>query len=230
MLEQLVLRHDLGDEARGERLLGAERLAEQQQLGGALVAGDHRQQEAGRGFGHHAKRHEGHLEARIGRGVDQVAVQEHGRADADRGAADRGNQRLLHLRQPADEVERRRGPGVRIAIEEILQVVAGREAILAAVDQDRAHLRVGVRGGERLRHGAVHVLRQRVLLVGARELYAQHAVFGFGKDVARVAHHVPSTTVRLRPSSWPGRAPGRRGAAAARRSRPCKSRRCPRTW
>src|SRR5688500_12703878 len=47
------------------RLLRGERLAEQEQLGGTLVAGGERQQESGAELGHDAERHEGQLEARV---------------------------------------------------------------------------------------------------------------------------------------------------------------------
>jgi hypothetical protein len=69
------------------------------------------------------------LGARAGRGVNEVAVQQHGRADADRRTADRGDERLGHLRQPADEIEGSRRPRVRRPLEKVLEIVASREAV-----------------------------------------------------------------------------------------------------
>ena len=65
------------------------------------------------------------------------------------------------------------------ALEEIGEIVAGAEAVLRAVQQHRAHLLVGIGGGERVARAAVHLGGDRVLLVGARELDARDAIRGF---------------------------------------------------
>ena len=50
-----------------------------------------------------------------GRGVDQVAVQQHGGADADGETVDGGDHRLRHLGQAADEIERGRRDALAVA-------------------------------------------------------------------------------------------------------------------
>src|SRR5262245_25982084 len=73
-------------------------------------------------------------------------------------------------------------PGLRV--EEVGHVVAGGEAVRAAVEQHRAHLRVGFRGGERGAELSVHFDGNRVLLVEAVEAHARHPPFLFTFDQA----------------------------------------------
>src|SRR5689334_21335230 len=61
--DELVVAHDGGDDADLARLLGAKRLAEEEQLRGALVAGEERKQIRRAEFRDDAKRHERQLEA-----------------------------------------------------------------------------------------------------------------------------------------------------------------------
>ena len=62
-------------------------------------------------------------------GVDEIAVQQHGHADADRHAIDRGHNRRLRPGDRLDEARGRIGAGVS---QEGVQVVAGAEAVAAA--------------------------------------------------------------------------------------------------
>jgi hypothetical protein len=78
---------------------GIEGLAQHQQFGGALVAGDARQQKAGAALGAEREIDEGQLEAGIVGGIDQVAMQQHGRADTHRVAGDGGDDGLFEGRR-----------------------------------------------------------------------------------------------------------------------------------
>jgi len=81
------------------------------------------------------------------------------------------------------EPEHRRVRAGGRLVEEVLEVVAGSEAVGLAVDEDHAHLRVGLGRLDRIGHRLVHVGGDRVFLVGAIELDAGDAVFGRGEDV-----------------------------------------------
>ena len=55
-------------------------------------------------------------------------------------------------------------------LEKVLEVVAGGEHAGAAGDDEAADLRIVLRGVDRVAHHAVHVLRDRVLLLGRRSM------------------------------------------------------------
>ena len=103
-------------------------------------------------------------------------MQEHGAADADRGTADRGDQRLVEREHGVEEAQAGRARRERRPAEEVLHVVAGAEAIGRALQQHHSNLRIGLRAGERVGEAGVHVLRQRIFLVGARQLDERDAV------------------------------------------------------
>src|SRR5208337_4514392 len=114
------------------RLVGAETLAEHQilrRLGGTK---EPRREQAGAGFRHESEIDEGKFESRAWRGVDEIAVQEHRRADADRVSRHRRDERLWKFRERLDEAQRRKLlPRLRAA-EEIIKVVAGGEGAAGA--------------------------------------------------------------------------------------------------
>jgi hypothetical protein len=148
----------------------SERLTEEEELRGALVAREERQDVGRAELGRDAERHEGHLEARVARGVDEIAMQQHGRADADRRAADRGDDRLADFLHRDEEARRGRSFDERRALEEVADVVAGAKAVGRAAQQDDAHLRILVGAGDRVGEAAVHLAGESVLLVEAGEL------------------------------------------------------------
>jgi hypothetical protein len=160
-------------------------LAEQHELGGALVTRDARQQEAGAGLRHETEVHERQLEARLGRRIHEIAMQQHRRADADGRTADGRDERLLEGRDGAEELrDGRRVVLVRV-LEEILEIVAGAEAVRVAQDQHGPHGRIG-RGlqavGERLVHGS----GQRVALLGPVDVDVGDAIAR--RDLDRCGH------------------------------------------
>src|ERR1019366_2612207 len=82
--EELRARREDGvDEAELSSPLGVDPGSEEQNLGSDRVAHPPRQEQAGAGLGDEAEAHERHPEPRSARGVDQIAVQEHRRPDAD---------------------------------------------------------------------------------------------------------------------------------------------------
>src|SRR5512145_961950 len=179
MIEQLFLRNHLRDDPRLIRLLRGEGQAEQQKPGSALVPRDQRQQQGRAELGHDTERNERKLETRIRRGINEIAVQQHRGADADRWSADRRDHGLLHARQRLEQGTRGRSAGRARSVEEIGDVVAGGEAVRAAVQQHRARLGIRVRRGERCTQHRVHLDRNRVLLVGAIEPDTRYSVAAF---------------------------------------------------
>src|SRR3954466_15014814 len=170
--EKVGFRHHGGDDADLARLVRAEGLPEKQELGGALVAAEERQQVGGAELRHEAELYERQLEARARRGVHEVAMQEQRGADADGGPADGGDYRLGERRQHVEEAPAR-GFLARWALQEVRDVVAGGEAVLGAMDQQGTHIAIGVGSGECFRHLHVHLGGDRVLLLGSRELDAR---------------------------------------------------------
>ena len=122
--QQLFFGHDRGHQADFPGFFGRERLPEQKQLGCAHVAGERGQQQARRRFRHQSKVDERHLQARVRRRVHQVAMQQHGGADAHRRARHRGDERLLQVADGLEELEHRPVFLARRIAEEVLQVVA----------------------------------------------------------------------------------------------------------
>jgi hypothetical protein len=200
--------HRVGD-AELHRLLGREGVAGEQQLRGAAVPDQLRHHQAAGELGHQAQRHEGHRQPRLVAHVDKVAVQQHGRADADGRAGDGRHHGLVAVEQRAHEAEHRRVHRLAAlagrALHEVLDVVAAGEDAGLAGDQHGAHGLVLARGGERVGHGLVHGLRERVLLLGARDLDRGHAVEDGGLDA-----HGALVSFWFRPhgparsSGWPG--------------------------
>ena len=122
-------------------------------------------EQAGAGLRHDPQIDEGHNETRVGRGIDEVAVEEHGRAHAHGLPLDGSDQWLVEGGDGADEVEGG-GPALWPG-HEILQIIAGAKGIPLPCDQHGADVRA--RGGIRQRgcHGAIHGRGQRIFLVGA---------------------------------------------------------------
>jgi hypothetical protein len=189
---QLVGRHHAVDEAGLARRRRIEGLAEQQQFRGALVAGDARQHQAGPGFGAEREVHEGELELGVVGRIDQVAMQQQRGADAHRVAGDGRHQRLFEGRQQVQEGDRRAGV-TRLAMQEVGQVVAGREQVVLAADQHGPDVVMVAGMKQRRAHGAVHVAGDGVLLVAAADLDADDAVAVGDEDVGMVHGHWTGT-------------------------------------
>jgi hypothetical protein len=123
------------------------------------------------------------VEAGPFRSVDEIAVAEHGGADADRHAVHRRDDRLGGVADRLEETERRPVLALRRVREEVVQVVAGGEAIAGAVEQHDAHRPVRVRRHDRVGETGIHRGRDRVLLVGPVQLDALHRAFADSDDV-----------------------------------------------
>ena len=104
-------------------------------------------------------------------GQHVIAMEQHGGADADRDAVDRGDDRLDVVRQRIKEFRRR----WRRAACRSLEVPSFRKSSrsLPAVNTPEPPVmmmqrivRIVLRGVDRIAHGAIHVLRDRVLLFG----------------------------------------------------------------
>jgi hypothetical protein len=188
------------DQAGLQRGFGHEGLAQQQRLGGAVVAEHLRHQQAGRRLRAQAEVHEGHRERRVVAGIDQVAVEQHGGADAHRRPAHGGQQRLGKGGDAAQEAEHRRVLAGRRLVQEVADVVAGREHGLVALQHDHAHRGVVARLLDRVGQRAVHGRGDGVLALQPVEGDGHHAGFGVGEDVAH-AHCSASLTKSRR--SWP---------------------------
>src|SRR5712671_5970521 len=120
-------------------------------------------------------------ERRRRRGENVIAVEQHGGADADRDAIDRGDDRLDVVRE---RIEKLRGVGSagRVAVggavlQEVLEIVTSGKYTRAAGDDDAADRRIVLRGIDRLAHGAIHFLRDRVLLFRPPQLDHAGCVF-----------------------------------------------------
>ena len=96
------------DQAHFQRGFGHEGLAQQQRLGRAVVAEHLRHQQARCGLRAQAEVDEGHREGRVVAGIDQVAMEQHRRADAHCRAAHGRHDRLREGGDAAQEAEHRR--------------------------------------------------------------------------------------------------------------------------
>ncbi|MNN52314.1 hypothetical protein D3C81_1670050 [compost metagenome] len=110
-------------------------------------------------------------------------MQQQGGADAHRRAADRGHYRLGEIEQRAHELEHRTVHAGWRLLEEVDDVVAAGEALLAAGDQHSTNLPVLLRRIQHLGHAAVHGASQGVLLVRAIHAQRQQALLALDQNV-----------------------------------------------
>ena len=101
--EQGVGLDDAQREPARDGVVGRDPLARVQRQRGALAAHHDRHQEAARGLGHDAERHEGRPQPRAAGDQHEIAVEEHGQADAHSEPVHRGDQRLLERGDRIDE-------------------------------------------------------------------------------------------------------------------------------
>ena len=97
-------------------------------------------------------------------------MKQHGGADADRDAIDRGDDRLDVVGQRIEElggVGCARGTGVRgTVLEKILEIVTGCKYAGTTGNDDAANVRIVLRRIDGLAHRAIHFLGDRILLFG----------------------------------------------------------------
>ena len=98
MVQHFAGRQDAIDDPHFKRFFRADRVGKQQLFRGLVIARSERDRQARREFRAQSQRHERHREHRIVGAVDEVAVHQHRRADADRRPVDRSHDRLF--RQP----------------------------------------------------------------------------------------------------------------------------------
>ncbi len=128
----------MADKTEVQRFLGPERLAEQHIAGRPSPAGQSRQDQRTRRLGDQPQVHERHQETSAFLGNDQVAVEQHGRADANRIAVDGRDDGHLVLRQRPEQPPDgnvRSVPG-KLG-HEIAEVVAGGEVLALAFDRNQ---------------------------------------------------------------------------------------------
>ena len=197
---QLLRRDDGVDQSRRQRPRGVQPLAQAQHLKRDRMPGALGQQQARRGFGHHAEIKERHRQPRRGAGIDQIAMQQHGRADADGGSVDGGNQRLLRMDQRVQKLSHRRIGGIEPGLrQKILEVVARAE--YAAGPRKHMHANARIRFARRnaLRQRRVHALRDCILLGGAVEAQHLRAAMPLDEDVS---HRLAPTGTHCAYSAW----------------------------
>ncbi len=90
---ELASRNDGIRKPKPHRRFGVEGFAKQHKFGRFSHANPARQKQRGRRLRHQAKVDERQTKNRIRRGVDEIAMQHHRRANADRNAFNRGNER-----------------------------------------------------------------------------------------------------------------------------------------
>ena len=176
-------RHDAVDQTHFERGLSQKRLAQQQCFCGAVITKHLRSQQARARFGAHAQIHEGHRERSVVARVDQIAMEQHGRTDADCRAAHRCQQGLGEGGQQAQETEDRCLLGSGRTLQEIADVVARTEDRHVALEHHHAHRCIGIRRFERIAKLRVHRGGQGVFLVHTVERERSDTLFGVNQDV-----------------------------------------------
>ena len=186
---QFDCRNDGIDEPEPQRLFRTERFAEQQKLGRLRHADPARQEQRGGRLRHDAEIDERHAKNCARRGIDEIAMQHHGRADADRKAFDRGDERRLTGGQSLDEREGGKFTWLLTRFEKISDIIARREHAARARKDDRANRWIAVRLPQSLRRGHIHGAGQRVLLFRPVEDHAEHRAFARDLDVRASRHH-----------------------------------------
>ena len=156
----------IGD-APGCSLLTGKALPEQQQFGSAGVAEQTRQNQAGTVFRAQAKVDEGHLQRGLAADIDQVAMQQHRRADTHRRTVDGGHHWFAELEQRLHKLEHFAVQPRRGLLDKVGDIVATGKAALAASDQHGAHAFILIGLHQHFGHAAVHSAGQGIFLVGA---------------------------------------------------------------
>ena len=152
---------------------GRERPAHDEEREGPRVAHALWRQEARCRFRNESELEKRRREYRAGRGDDMIAMEQHGRADADGSAADRRDQRLLVPGESMQEIHRDRFEPALGALLKIADIAAGAERILRACEHDAADGGIAAGLAQGARHLRIHRLRQRVLLL--RPVHADDA-------------------------------------------------------
>ena len=182
--------------------LGHKGFTHQQGLGRTVVAHEARREQAGGRLRAQTEVDEGHGESRVVPCVNQVAMEQHGGADADRGAADGGEQGLGELRQFGDETLNRgiACAGHRRAAQKITQIVSCAEHGDVPLDHDDTGDSVRGRASQGIRHGGVHGLGKGIFLLDTVQGQGQNAVGVVDQDV----WHGEVFSEKMRDLSKPG--------------------------
>jgi len=197
--------HDLGHERVGldrtQRQAARDRVVRRDPLAGvqrdrrALPAHHGGHEQAARGFGNHTERHERGTQAGALRDVDDVAVQQHGQADAHAEAVDRREQRLLERGDGVDEPRESRtgvvGPARRARIDarHLAEVLPGRERATGAGEDDARDVVPRARLVERGRARVVERRVERIESVRTVQREDPDAVSIFDFEVAQIPSH-----------------------------------------
>ena len=154
------------DDAGLFRLRGRQRPAHDQHREGARMAHAHRRQQARCRFGNEAELEERRRETLLGGGDDMIAMQQHGRADADGNAADGRDQRLSVVRQSVEKFDgdRPQAP-LWAAFEKSPMSLPAQNAPGAPASMTQRIASLASASRKRARHLGIHRLRQRVLLL-----------------------------------------------------------------
>ena len=159
---------------------------------------DRGREQAGARFGDQAQIDERQNETRVRRGVDQVAMQEHGGADADRQTLHRRHQRLVESGDRLNEIKGCR-PSFRTG-PEIRQVISRAKGIPPSRDQHRANRFARRRIRQRGYHGVIHGACQSVFLVRAIEMDLHHALIFHDRYI--LAHARPLPCCAAKGNCW----------------------------
>src|SRR6266436_5331039 len=136
LLQEPLVGYDLGNQTQLRGAPGIEGNSQQNQFRRTDVTGPRRHGVTRSEFRHDSKIDEWHLEMRALARVDEVTVRQHGGATADRGAVDRGDQRLVEVDQRLHQSGLRKIPRPRRILEKILEIVTRAERMSRAMPED----------------------------------------------------------------------------------------------
>ncbi len=170
----------MADQAEVHCLFGPERLAQKQIACRRPTPGEARQDQRARRLRHQAQVHEGHQEARAFLGDDEIAVEQHGRADPNGVAVHCGDHGHLILREGAKKPPDRNVRSVARQLgHEVAEVVPGREVLAFAAKRDQTKRIVLRSRFECVRKRGVHGNGDGVAPIRTRQRDRQHVAFAF---------------------------------------------------
>ena len=180
--EHSIGRHHLVGEPESQRLLGINRLGQQQQLRRLEVPHQTRQQQAGGKLRHQPQLDEGELQAGVIRQIDHIAVQQNGGANPHCRARNGGDHRFGEVGKGVEELQ----DGVvglqRALAHKVGQIIARGKAILLPLQQQDMHLLIGCRLSQRCHQLLIELGIEGVALVGAVEGQGEQAILLLGNE------------------------------------------------
>ena len=180
--DQGVFCRDRIDQASGLSLVGPKTFAGEKPGAGAGHADPARQQQRGAGLGQEAEIDERQREARFGRRIDEIAMEQHGATDSDRQPVDSSDQRLGKGGDLAHEIGAGHFPALNRG-DEIADVVAGGKDAARAGHQNRADRRVALGFVQGHVQRPIHGVGQGVLLGRAVQRQLQHSARSCDFDI-----------------------------------------------